>query len=95
MSISFSHKVAIAPDVLCRVIGNEAVLLNLKTEHYLGLDVVGTRMWTLLQESASIADAFDALAREYEVTPDELRRDIEEFLSELLEHSLVQVDPSQ
>lgn len=95
MSLSFSQKVTIAPDVLCRIIGDETVLLNLKTELYLGLDVVGTRMWAVLQESASIEDAYHVLAGEYEVAPDELRRDLEEFVGELLTQTLVQVVPAE
>lgn len=95
MPLSFSQKVTIAPDVLCRVIGDETVLLNLKTELYLGLDRVGTRMWTVLQESASIEDAYNVLAGEYDVEPDELRRDLVELVGELLAQTLVQVIPTE
>jgi len=33
--------------------------LNLKREDYLGLDAVGTRMWTLLTEMDSIQNAYE------------------------------------
>lgn len=95
MALSFSQRITIAPDVLCRVIGDEAVLLNLKTELYLGLDIVGTRMWTVLQESASIEEAHEVLSQEFDVAPGELRRDMEEFVNELLEQFLVQVRPAE
>jgi hypothetical protein len=36
MVISFADRVTISPDVMCRTVGDEAVLMNLKTELYLG-----------------------------------------------------------
>jgi hypothetical protein len=80
-----------APDVLFRTIGDEAVLLNLRTEMYLGLDPVGTRMWTVLHDSPSIAAGYEALRVEYDVAPDVLRRDVEEFVGELLDQSLIEL----
>jgi hypothetical protein len=52
------------------------VLLNLKTEMYLGLDSVGTRMWHLLYGSASLEDAYARLLAEYDVEPARLRDDL-------------------
>ena len=74
MAISFADRVTISPDVMFRTVGDEAVLMNLKTELYLGLDPVGTRMWELLTKSASIEEAFDALLSEYDVEAGRLRR---------------------
>ena len=87
--MSFQQRVTTAPDVLFRVIGDEAVLLNLRTETYLDLDPVGTRMWTVLHESPSIEAGFEVLRDEYEVEPEVLRRDLEELLNELLDQSLI------
>ena len=36
MALSFSNGVAATPDVMFRMVGDEIVLLNLKTELYLG-----------------------------------------------------------
>ena len=91
MAHSFSSRVSVAQDVLFRIVGEEAVLLNLKTELYLGLDVVGTRMWNVLVEASSIQAAYDALLQEYEVDPEQLRKDLNEFLDKLLEQGLIQV----
>jgi hypothetical protein len=90
--VPFDRRVVTAPDVLCRVIGDEAVILHLGTELYLGLDPVGTRMWTVLQESPSIEAAFEALAAEYEVEPGVLRSDLAEFVDELMAQSLVRLE---
>jgi Coenzyme PQQ synthesis protein D (PqqD) len=92
MTTSFTTRIAIAPDVMFRIVGDEAVLLNLKSETYLGLDPVGTRMWTLLTESESIQGAYEVLLGEYEVDGQQLRRDLEDFVGKLVENDLVLVN---
>jgi hypothetical protein len=92
MITSFATRIAVAPDVMFRTVGDESVLLHLKSETYLGLDPVGTRMWTVLTEADSIESAYEMLLREYEVDGQELRRDLEDFVGKLLEHDLVLVN---
>lgn len=91
MSISFAAKIVVPPDTLINVIGEEAVLLNLKNEQYFGLDPMGTRMWNVLTASDSVQTAFDSLLSEYEVTADVLRRDLTDLLEKLLAHGLVEL----
>jgi hypothetical protein len=93
MALSFQQRVAILPDVMVRTVGDESVFLNLKTELYLGLDPVGTRMWALLTESDSIQSAYDALLAEYEVAGPQLRADLEALLAKLLEQQLIELKP--
>jgi hypothetical protein len=92
---SFSARVAVAPDVMFRIVGDESVLLHLKSEVYLGLDPVGTRMWTVLTESPSIQDAYLVLRAEYEVKDEDLRRDLQEFLGKLQENDLIEIRPPE
>ena len=54
MNISFSDCVRVAPDVLFRMVSDEAILVNLNTEVYLGLNPVGARMWSALTDAPSI-----------------------------------------
>jgi hypothetical protein len=91
MTTSFSRRIAVSPDVVFRTVADEAVLLNLKSETYLGLDPVGTRMWTALTGSESIETAYQALLGEYDVDGEQLRRDLQEFVDKLLQHQLVEL----
>ncbi len=93
MAVSFAERVRVAPDVLFRLVGEEAVLLNLNTVLYLGLNPVGTRMWTVLSSASSIQAAYDELLREYEVEPAQLRADLEEFVDQLLGQKLIEARP--
>jgi hypothetical protein len=91
MIISPTIRVAPAPKVLFRELGGEAVILDLKTERYLGLDETGTRMWRLLTELDSIQAAYAALLDEFEVEPDRLRQDLMGFVQELNNHGLIEI----
>lgn len=93
MSVSFSGRITVNPSVLFRTVGDEAVLLNLKSELYLGLDATATRMWNLLRESPSIEAAYEQLLEEYDVDPSRLRSDLTEFLAKLVAQGLVEVTP--
>src|SRR5258708_12915933 len=95
MPFPFSQRVAVAPDVLFRLVGDEAVLLNLKTELYLGLDPVGTRIWHVLKDAPSIQAAYDTLLAEYEVEPQRLHPDLDEFLGKFPEQKLIEIPPAQ
>ena len=93
MAVSFSARVSVAPDVLFRLVGEEGVLLNLNTTRYLGLNAVGTRMWSALSSASSIQAAYDELLMEYEVEPAQLRADLEEFIDQLLGQKLIEAGP--
>jgi coenzyme PQQ synthesis protein D (PqqD) len=90
---ALTDRLAVGPDVLVRPIGDESVLLNVKTETYFGLDALGTRVWTVLVGGASIQEALDTLLAEYAVSEPELRADITDLIDELIRHQLVAVAP--
>ena len=89
MSVSISDRIKAAPDVLFRVVGDEGVLLNLKTQRYLGLNPIGTRVWTIIEHGETIQAAYDTLLREYDVEPAVLRLDLDLFIGQLVEHELI------
>lgn len=91
MTIPFSKRAAVPPDVLVQQLQLEAVLLNINTGRYYGLDEVGTRMWTLLTTSDSIESAYSSLSREFEVDPDQLQNDLQNFVARLTEEGLLEV----
>ncbi len=95
MEIDFTQQVSAPDDVLVRVLDGEAVILNLESESYFGLDEVGTRMWTLMTESASIQEAYEQLLAEYDVEPAQLKADMEDLVRQLQENGLVRVENGQ
>jgi tRNA A37 N6-isopentenylltransferase MiaA len=55
------------------------------------LDEVGTRMWAALSTSESIQSAYEMLLSEYDVDGEELQRDMQELLEQMVEHGLVEI----
>jgi hypothetical protein len=90
-----SRQKIVAPDsVLVRELSGEAVLLDLNSEMYFGLDEVGYRVWTALTSSERVSGAFEALLCEYEVDPEQLRESLESFVGECVGQGLLQVVPA-
>jgi len=89
MSIQFNSQMSPSADVMLRQVGEESVLLDLKTEQYLGLDDVSSRIWMLVTGGGSIESAYETLLAEYDVDPARLRKDLEDFVQELMQMGLV------
>ena len=88
--LSLDSTVRISGDVVFREIDGEAVLLDLGTSIYFGLNEVGTRIWNLLQQDGSLQKTLDALEREYaEIPRDRLEQDLLELVSQMLERGLL------
>jgi len=46
---------------MVRLLDNEAVLLNLETEKYFGLDRTGTRMWQLVTAAPAMGEPLESV----------------------------------
>lgn len=91
MLTRFDSKVSISPDVMVREVGGESVVLDLKTERYLGLDDVATSMWQAVTAADSVQAAYEQLAGSFDVEGEQLRSDLDNFVQELLRLGLVEV----
>jgi hypothetical protein len=94
-SVSLESSVAISEDVLSRDLEGEAVILNLESGTYFGLDKVGTRIWSLLQKNGSLRRVFEAAQDEYDVDPEMLERDLLRLVQELRAKGLLSISASQ
>jgi hypothetical protein len=84
-----NHTFRLNERALFRLIDQEAVILNLDSGKYFGLNVVGSRVWELLTESRSMAAICQILASEYDVDQAALETDLSELLDDLLEAGLI------
>jgi Coenzyme PQQ synthesis protein D (PqqD) len=91
MPISFTDKVKVTDKILVSALEGESVLLNLESEKYFGLDEIGTRMLSLLNESNSVEAAYESLLQEYDVEKDVLRSDLLNLVEELEGEGLIEV----
>ena len=89
MADLFALTLAPSNDVLVQELAGEAVLLDLDSANYFGLNEVGTRVWQILVEHGSPEKAVEILLDEYEVDEEILREDITMLVSGFLESGLM------
>ena len=87
--LSLQDSVHVSQDVVFREMDGEAVLLHLGTGIYFGLNEVGTRIWSLLQQEASLQKVFDQLLAQYDVSPKQLQDDLLALVSQMCDKGLV------
>jgi hypothetical protein len=92
MDPTLADSIAIPDDVLFRELDGEAVLLNLKTGTYFGLNPIGTRIWQLIVEQRSLARVLDSLASEYDASRDVLAADLLQLAGQLCANGLGEVE---
>lgn len=84
-------RLSIPADVMTRRVGEETVILDLASGTYFGLDPVGTRIWSLVEDGRSLAEICDAMLESHEVSRGEIERDVLALAESLRERGLVQV----
>ena len=84
-----TQTIEISSEVLTQEVSGETVLLDLKTESYFGLDVIGTRIWQLLQDQKDIQSITETMLDEYDVEEKQLEKDIQNLLTKLSETGLI------
>ena len=89
--LSESSVVSIASDQLVSRLGDEIIVLNMKSGVYYGLDAVGVRVWELTQSPQTIKSIQEALTAEFDVDADQCRRDLVELLDNLRTEGLVHI----
>jgi ornithine carbamoyltransferase len=83
--------VVAARDQVSADVDGEFVILNLADEVYYGLDGVGARVWTLLEEPRTVAELASAVSAEYEVDAETAERDLLALVADLAGRRLVEV----
>lgn len=87
--LSVTDAVRVPEDVIFRELNGEAVILNLDSGTYFGLDSVGMRIWQLCEQHASLREVWEAMQREFDAPSDTLRLDLLAFVNELSSKGLL------
>jgi len=73
----------------------DMVILNLKDGVYFGLNAVGARIWSLIQNPITVREILDILLAEYDVDRRQCQSDLLQLLRDLAKHGLVKVQITQ
>ncbi|MBC7813260.1 MAG: lasso peptide biosynthesis PqqD family chaperone [Burkholderiales bacterium] len=75
--------------------GDDVVILGLKTGAYYGLSEVGASIWKSIQQPISISQIREVIMDEYEIDADQCTQDILELLERLTAEGLVDVQNNE
>ena len=89
--VSGSSTVVAPKDQVSSDLGGEVAILDLKAGVYYGLDAVGARIWSLIEEPRTVNEIRDILLEEYDVEPERCERDLLVLLRRLADEGLVEV----
>lgn len=88
--MKLSDRARIPSEVMARKVGDETVILDLASGTYFGLDAIGTRIWSLLEEGRSLGEICDAMVASHEVTRERIEADVLELAQALGERHLIE-----
>jgi hypothetical protein len=89
-----ANRVRVSEDAVARRVGDQVVLVQLRTNRIYELNRTGARLWELLQGGADLEQARDQMLLEFDVTEAELRNNLEEIVDELVAMGLLERDAS-
>ena len=81
----------VAEQVSCDMAG-EAIVLNMKSGVYFGMDQVAALIWNLIEKPRTVGEIRDAIMQEYEVDSDTCEQDLRSFLDHLQSAGLIEID---
>ena len=87
--MNLSDKVTTPAQVMAREVGDETVILDLTSGTYYGLDPVGARIWQLMADGQTLMQVCEVMLAEYDVTREDIERDVLALVQTLLERKLV------
>lgn len=73
-------------------VDGESVILDLEEGVYYGLNPVGARIWSEIQEPTAVEEITAAITAEYDVDAEQCREDVLSLLRDLRENDLVEVE---
>ncbi len=85
------HYVTLSVDAIAQEVSGETVILDLRSEQYFSLDIVGTRVWQLLQASPDLDAVLSQLLEEFDVKPDRLKADVDVLIASLVKEGLATI----
>ncbi len=89
--MDLNSRVVVTKEQVSADLNGEAVILNLKSGVYFGLNPVGALVWNQLQHSCRVGELRDAVMAEYAVDAQVCEQDLYALLGGLRDAGLVEI----
>ena len=81
-------------DWLSARVGDEIMMMSPEHGKYIGVNEVGARIWELIETPSDVATVCEELQREFEVSPEICKAEVDSFLAEMEKHGAIVVNPA-
>lgn len=92
MTLNLNSLIKQSKDPVCADIDGELVMMSIERGSYFGLDSIGNRIWQLIESPIRISEICNQLQQEFEVKTQICEIDTLNFLNDLAEQGLIEVD---
>jgi hypothetical protein len=82
-------QVEVNKGLVCQEFDGEMVILEMQSGQYFGIDVIGSRIWQMLESKVAPVLMIEKLQEEFEVEPELCRHQVVTFLDELERNKLI------
>jgi hypothetical protein len=79
-------------NAMARTVGDDLVILDVRSGRYFELNDVGSLVWERLEHEVDVESLVDAVAAEFDAPRDVVFHDVEVLLGDLIKAGLVAVD---
>ena len=76
-------------DWLSARVGDEIMMMSPEHGKYIGVNEVGARIWELIEAPRDVATVYEELQREFEVSPEVCKAEVDSFLAEMEKHGAI------
>lgn len=83
--------VTVSDDLTTADLGGEAIVLDVKSGNYFGLNEVGAFILECIRQPVSVREVIDRMLKEYDATREQITQDVVQFLQQLQEQGLIRV----
>jgi hypothetical protein len=92
MQLSRDSIIKVAKEQVSCDLSGEAVILSLRSGEYFGLNEVGARVWSLIQEPKTMSAVVEAILEEYDVSLEQLEPHLLALLGKMIDKELIEVE---
>lgn len=89
MALISTDRIIRRADVLSAVTADGHVVLDPTSEHYIGLDAVGSEIWERIESAVTVSALCDALGQVFDGDREVIQADTLRFLDRLLDIGLI------
>ncbi|MBN1143546.1 MAG: PqqD family protein [Bacteroidales bacterium] len=76
-------------DLLFNEIDGEVVMLSIENGEYYGMNIVGSRIWALIERPSTFKDLLVKITQEFNIDAEQAKTDSIHFLEKLLDKKLL------